>query len=152
MNSENKATRIYGIDPGSIKEVDKVNNMSELDLWLAIDGLGYHIWYCNHQMSHGRIDFVDLTEEIYAIEYLVYQTKKFGVEFPEPQPGKHIEQTDSYVAWYKFYSNHFKNVLSNEQWNKFMLAKTMNQDLSPYLPQGNWRDLLQKEKTMKKRV
>ena len=82
MSSENKV-RIYGIDPGSIKEVEKINNLDEIDLWLTIDGLGYHIWWCNHAMSHGRIEKVDLTEEQYALEYLVYQTRKFGVELPE---------------------------------------------------------------------
>ena len=148
MSNENK-TRIYGIDPGSIKDVDAVNNLNEIDLWMTIDALGYHIWYCNHEMAHERIDRVDLTEEQYAMEYMVYQTKKFGVELRDPEEGKHIEQSPSYMAWYQFYSNHFKNVLTDEEWNKFMLAKKNNEDITPYLPEGNWKDFMGKAKVIK---
>ena len=149
MSNENQTPKIYGIYPGCIKDVDAINNMSEIDLWLTIDGLGYHIWYCNHQIAHERIERVDLTEEQYAMEYMVYQTKKFGVELSEPEIGKHIEPSMSYAAWYSFYSNHFKNVLSDEEWNAFMNAKNLGEDISKYLPQGSWKDSLEKEKTIK---
>ena len=87
MNNENKS-RIYGIDPGSIKDVDEFNNLDEIDLWMNIDGLGFYLWYCNHEMADGRMSRVDLTEEQYAMEYMVYQTKKFGVELRDPEEGK----------------------------------------------------------------
>lgn len=145
MDSENKV-RIYGIDPGSISEVEKINNLDEIDLWLTIDGLGYHIWYCNHAMSHGRIDKVDLTEEQYALEYLVYQTRKFGVELPEAEEGKHLVGTPSYYAWYSFYSNHFKNVLTDKEWEQFQILKAKGEDVSKYLPSGSWKELLDSER------
>jgi len=147
MDNENNKNRIYGIDPGCIKDVDAVNDMNEVDLWLTIDALGYHIWYCNHAMAHNRIKHVDLTEEQYAIEYLVNQTKKFGVELSDPEIGKHVQQTPSYLAWYSFYNKHFKEVLSKEQWDKFMIAKQNNEDISQYLPEGSWKDSMQNEKT-----
>lgn len=148
MSNENK-TRIYGIDPGSIKDVDDFNSLDEIDLWMNIDALGFYLWYCNHEMSDGRMDYVDLTEEQYAMEYMVYQTKKFGVELGEPEEGKHIEQSDSYMAWYQFYSNHFKNVLSKEDFNKFVLAKKNNEDITSYLPEGSWKDSMGKSKVLK---
>ena len=143
MDNQNNKNRIYGIDPGCIKDVDAVNNMNEVDLWLTIDALGYHLWYCNHAMAHNRIEYVDLTEEQYAIEYLVNQTKKFGVELEEPAIDKHITPTPSYRAWFKFYDNHFKNVLTNEQWNAFQQAQKDGQDTSAFMPTGNWTDLLE---------
>ena len=146
-----KNARIYGIDPGSISDVEEINNLSEVDLYFAIDALGGHIWRCNHDMYHGRIPKTDLTEEQYAIEYMVYQTKKFGVELPEPEVDKHITPTPSYRAWFEFYHHHFNDVLSNEEWNAFQRAKKAGQDTSSFMPSGHWTDLLEKEtKTLQK--
>ena len=137
-----KTTRIYGKDPGSIQDVERIINLSEVELFLAIDGLGGHIWQCNHDMAHGRIPKIDLTEEQFALEFLVYQTTKFGVELAEPEIDKHILPTPSYQAWYNFYSNHFKNVLTDEEWNTFMQALNNGQDTSAFMPSGKWQDLL----------
>lgn len=146
-----KNARIYGIDPGSIKDVERINNLSEVDLYFAIDAMGGHIWRCRHDMAHGRIPEIDLTEEQYALEYMVYQTTKFGVELPTPEIDKHITSTPSYNAWYKFYSSHFKDVLTDEQWNAFQRAQRNGQDTSAFMPTGHWTDLLEKpvQKTLK---
>lgn len=138
---ENKK-RIYGLDPGSIENLEQINNLSELDLYFAIDGLGYHIWYCNHAMAHDRIPKVDLTEEQYALEYLVYQTRKFGVELPDAKEGKHIERTQSYDAWYRFYHNHFYNFLTKKQFEEFQYRKLNGENVDEFIPQGSWKDLL----------
>lgn len=63
--------RIYGIDQGSIKDVEPFKTIDEIDLYFNIDAMGGHIWYCRHEMSHGRIPKVDLTEEQYVLEYMV---------------------------------------------------------------------------------
>ena len=138
---ENKK-RIYGLDPGSIKNTDQINKLSEIDLYFVIDALGYHIWSCNHQMSHNRIPKIDLTEEQYALEYLVYQTRKFGVEIPDAEEGKHVERTQSYDAWFRFFNNHFNNVLTDKQFKEFQLRKTKGENVDEFMPQGSWCDLL----------
>lgn len=146
-----KNARIYGIDPGCIKDIETINNLSEVDLYFNIDAIGAHLWHCKHEMAHGRIEEFDLTEEQYALEYMIYQTTKFGVEFPEPTIDKHIIATPSYQAWYNFYSNHFKNILTDEQWNAFQEAQKTGQDTSAFMPTGHWTDLLEKpaQKTLK---
>lgn len=138
-----KNARIYGIDPGSISDVEKINNLSEVDLYFAIDAMGGHIWRCKHDMAYGRIPVINLTEEQYALEYMVYQTTRFGVELPAPEIDKHIIATPSYNAWYKFYSDHFKNTLTDEQWNAFQQAQREGQDTSAFMPSGHWTDLLE---------
>lgn len=146
-----KNARIYGIDPGCLKDVATINNLSEVDLYFAIEAMEAHIWRCRHEMKYGRIPQIDLTEEKYALEYMIYQTTKFGVELPNPTLGQHIPITPSYNAWYSFYSNHFKNVLTDEQWIAFRKAQKSGQDTSEFLPSGHWSDLLSsKEKTIKK--
>ena len=86
---------------------------------------------------------MDLEEEQYALEYLVYQTTKFGVDLPKPESGKHIIPTDSYWAWFRFYDNHFKHVLTEEQWDAFQEARSKGKDISAFMPSGNWADSLE---------
>jgi len=123
----------------------------EVDLYFAIDAMGGHIWSCRHNMAHGRIPEIDLTEEQYALEYMVYQTTKFGVELEEPAIDKHITSTPSYWAWFRFYDNHFKNVLTDKQWNAFEEARRNGQDTSAFMPSGHWTDLLEKTETLTKK-
>lgn len=138
-----KNTRIYGKDTGSIQDVEAVNNLSEVELFFQINALGGHIWRCKHEMAHGRIEHVDLTEEQYALEYMVYLTTKFGVEIPEPEMDKHVEGTESYRAWFKFYNDHF-NGMSESEWESFVRVRQNGGDVTPYMPTGSWKDLLEK--------
>lgn len=147
-----KNARIYGIDPGCIKDVESINNLSEVDLYFAIDAMGGHIWRCQHDASHGRIPPVDLTEENYALEYMSYQTTKFGVELNEPEIDKHITPTPSYNAWYNFYNNHFKHVLTDEQFQKFLDEKRKGNDVSAYMPTGFWADSLKNHPQKQKKA
>jgi len=146
MKNEN---RIFGLDPGAIKNPEQIDNLSEIDLYFAIEGLGLHIWCRQYEMAHNRSQNIDLTEQQFALEYLVYQTTKFGVDLPVPKKGYHIETTDSYNVWYKFYYNHFNNILSKEQFEKFQEKKLKGQNIEEFMPKGDWRDLLnEKSKTL----
>lgn len=104
--------------------------------------MGAYLWRCHHEMARDRMKKIDLTEENYAIEYMVYQTTKFGVELPEPAIDKHITATPSYNAWYQFYANHFKYTLSNEEWNAFQEAHRTGKDITSFMPSGHWTDSL----------
>lgn len=135
--------KIYGIYPGSIKDVEVFNNMGELDLYFNIDAVAGHISRCMREIRRGRIEKLDLTEVRYALEYMVYQTTRFGVEIPEPQIDEHVAATPSYWAWFNFYNDHFKNVLTDEQWDAFQNKRRLKQDVSEYMPEGNWQDTLE---------
>lgn len=137
-----KNARIYGKDPGSISNVEEINNLSEVDLYFKIDTMSAFIWRCKYAMACGKIPKIDLTEEQYALEYMIYQTTRFGVELPDPEIDKHITATPSYEAWYKFYSDHFKYTLTDEQWVAFKKARRKGQDTSAFMPSGHWTDLL----------
>ncbi len=139
-NFEQENERIYGIDPGNIKDVEQINNLNELELYLAIDTLKTYIWKKRYDMIMGKTSKIDLTEEQYALEYMMYQTKKFGVCFPKATAHRHISATTSYIAWYNFYDNHFKNILTDDQWNDFQKALKEKQDISKYKPTGKWND------------
>ena len=143
---KNNEEKIYGIYPGCLSRLEEIENFSELDFYEAIDYIGGIIWRCNHDMADGRIEVVDLTELQYALEYLVDKTRKFGVELPEPEPGKHLTPSKSYLAWFQFYYNHFHYTLTDEEWNKYQKAKKNKEDISKFMPKGSWKDLLEEEK------
>lgn len=140
---------IYGIYPGIINP-SLVKDYSEVDLWLNIDALSYHIWRCKHDIAKGRIASIDLTEEEYGLEYLAYQTTRFGVDLPKPELDKHIIPTPSYFAWNEFYRHHFKEVLSEAEWNAFIRIKNAKGDISSFLPKGDWHSLMPNNQSMKK--
>lgn len=135
--------KIYGIYPGSIEDVEKINNLNEIDLFLAIDSLSYSLWKKKKDISLN----IDTTEDEYALDYMIYQTTKFGVDLSIPIDGNRIFKTSSYIAWYSFYKNHFKK--NKDTWKRFLYAKKNNFDISEYLPKGNWKDLYEKQKTLK---
>ncbi len=134
--------KIYGIYPGSIKDPEKIAQLSEVELYFMIDALQQHIRYCNHAASHGRMEPVDLTEEKYAVEYLAYQTTRFGVQLASPEMDKHIVVTPSYAAWVTFYSNHFKQGLTDNEWKEFQRRRSTGEDVSMFMPKGDWHDLI----------
>lgn len=140
--------KISGKYPGSIKNPEAFTNISELDLYFAIDALGGALWHHRHLMSHGIVPQTDLSEDQFALEYLVYQTVRFGVAIPEPCYGKTIQATPSYQKWYNFYHNHFHG-MSDERWQAFSQAYSAGEDVTPFLPKGSWRDSLDDEPTLK---
>ena len=107
------------------------------------------LWRLNHDMADGRIEEVDTTDIQYGLEYLVNKTRKFGVELPEPEAGKHLEPTESYLTWFKFFHDHFHYWLTDEEWKNYQKARKNKEDVSAYMPQGSWKDLLEEKKKIK---
>lgn len=141
-NIKQKGIRIYGIDPGFLDNKDQIDQLSDVDLYFAIENLSKIIASTIQNASHDGIP--NLIEEQYAIEYCAYQTKKFGVELAEPEYGKHILSTSSYEAWYNFYDNHFKKELTDEELSEYQENKKQGKDVLKYMPKGNWKDNLSK--------
>ena len=129
-----------------------VENLCEIDLWYKIDQIGGMIFYSRH--DYGRFgkeeevpkDLLNkrLLEAQYNLECLVYATRKYGVEFErEPSTDKHIEKSDTYIAWYNFWYNHFRS-MSVEEFNHFVDLKNAGEDVSEYLPKESWKDSYKK--------
>lgn len=115
--------KIYGLYPGSLQDIEKINTMNEIELYFAIYKLSWKIW------ESSRNNDSDLEEDKYALEYLIYQTTRFGVELNEPCENKHILKTASYNAWYNFYSSYLKKFLNKEQWECFIAARDNNEKI-----------------------
>ena len=108
--------KIYGIYSGSLQWPEMIDKLNEVDLYLQIDALKENI-YWKYKMASAAHSELNTTEDDYALEYLIYKTKKFGTKIPEPKRGQHIRITEEYERWYEYYENHFKKNLTEEEWN-----------------------------------
>ena len=89
--------KIFGIYPGSIKDIDAVKKYSASELREQIFRISNKI---KDELNEDNISIQDILEDQYALEYLMQQTRQFGVLLPVPEKGKHIKATDSFNNWY----------------------------------------------------
>jgi len=94
---------IFGIYPGSIKNPDAFLTISELKLFLNIRHRDSREYFIHNSLVSQMMPL----EDAYAIEFVAYQTVRFGVQIPEPKMGERILATPSYREW--FYS-HYDNL------------------------------------------
>lgn len=137
----------YGVYTGFLKEesIKIAQEGEERDLFSLIDGIGYFIWRMNHDAAHGRFEMTegieeDLKEAQYAIEYAVLNTRRFGVEIPDVEENGHVERTDSYDKWFRWWNDYFKYKLTDDEWNEYQRASENKEDLSKYRPEGDWKN------------
>ena len=107
-----KCEKIYGLYPGYFNDVCELDQMSASEIFFAIRKFANSIYKIKNFVGH-NVENVDLSEEEYTFDFLVYYTRKFGVEIPDPQPGKRIEITDSFMDWYKTYFVAYKNIMKD---------------------------------------
>jgi len=143
-NNEKK----WGIYPGLINPI-VMNSISEIDVWKKIDNLGAVMFWTRHDADKPWVEPMtekDLIEAQYTLEYLVYYTRHFGVEFSyEPRNTIHVERSESYNAWYLFWKNHFDS-MDPDTYNKFVDDKFNCKDISKYMPEISWKESYQKIK------
>lgn len=131
-------------DPKYLRE-----EIKEEDLYNKIEKLGGSLFWFKHDYNKPWVTNQFKSEEEqketllglqYNLEFLVYCTKRFGVVFTkEPSVEEHVERTESYDSWYKFWDDHFKN-MPDEVYNKFVDAKNNGEDVSKFLPETSWKD------------
>ncbi len=124
--------KIYGLYSGSIEKPREVENMDEPYLYWGILMLNSKILFSQ------RIE--DINEDEYALDFCVYQTKKFGTDISEPEKGKRIQTGPLFQKWFQFHDHHFRVVLTDKERKDFQEAHSYEKDVSTYMPEGNWED------------
>lgn len=136
--------KIWGIY-NTFNKPELFDSLDEIDIWKKIDNLGGAIFWALHDQGKPwavNVSPKDLIEAQYNLEYLVYSTRRFGVEFSqEPSATEHVEKSPSYNAWFKFWHDHFES-MSHEIYNQFIDDKFSGKDISKYMPSGSWKDSL----------
>lgn len=152
-NIENtKEEKIWGTY-NTFKDASILDTLDEIDIWKKIDNLGGTIFWQNHDYDKpwATLTSKEMIEAQYNLEYLVYLTRKFGVEFDkEPTATEHVQESKSYNAWFQFWYNHFES-MSEEVYKQFVDDKFSGKDISKYMPTTSWKDTLEKvpQKTLK---
>ena len=138
--------KIYGVY-NTFGDSEALEALDEIDIWRMIDNLGGSIFWTLHDSSKpwsNNVSKKDLVTALYNLEYLVYSTRRFGVEFSkEPSITEHVERSESYNTWFKFWQNHFKS-MTNKEYDQFIDDKTSGKDISKYMPSNSWKDSLEK--------
>jgi len=128
----------YGKYPVGL-EPDKINNMSEVDLYFLINNLYKIIDKASTSelmenkifMSNYHANYVipNTKKFVSLFNYFAVQTKKFGVESPE-----------DFRGWINFYNSFYDNLFINSpsDWQNFQKLRARNEDISAYLPKTNW--------------
>ena len=138
--------KLWGVY-NTLDNPEMFETLDEIDIWKKIDNLGGSIFWAMHDSGKpwaSNVSAKDLINAQYNLEYLVYSTRRFGVEFSkEPSATEHVERSESYNAWFSFWHNHFKS-MSSEVYNQFVDDKFIGKDISKYMPSGSWKDSLEK--------
>jgi len=148
---EKRDEKLWGIY-NTFDDPEMLENLSEIDTWKKIDNLGGAIFWAMHDAGKpwsANISAQELINAQYNLESLVYSTRRFGVEFSkEPSATEHVEKSESFNAWFKFWHNHFES-MSHEVYNQFIDDKSNGKDISKYMPSSNWKDLFNESKQKK---
>ena len=76
----------------------------------------------------------------YNLDFLIYSTRKYGVEFDcEPSSTRRIEKSESFNKWFTFWENHRKT-LDTCKYAEFLHKLVNNEDVSEYMPDTKWND------------
>jgi len=140
----------WGIDPGTFimkKGVEILKSGSEYGVYGIIDVLDRFIHNVKHasQLNHeiGMPMPIEVADDMiraqYALEFAVMQSRRFGVEIPDPKPGEHVDRTDSYKAWYEWWDTYIQRDMTSEQWGELNALLETGGDLSKFRPSGDWK-------------
>lgn len=144
MDSQTKDVqeKKWGLYPAFLVP-EQVEQFDEIGLWNRINKLGGAIFYAFH--DDGKpwsepLSAAQLIDAQYALEYLVYETRRFGVEFSrDPSADRHMERSLSYDAWFRFWNNHFES-MDPDVYNAFVSDRNAGRDVSKYMPADTWKD------------
>ena len=139
-STNNPLVKIYGIYKGSVKYINNIEKLNEIELFFLIHNLNYYIWRCHRETYLKQMDDHDFTEDIYALEYLKYQTTRFGVKLKEPNVFNKIGTSTSYESWYQFYNNYFYDTLTSQELDELKKDYYAGKDITKYLPTNTWQN------------
>ena len=92
----------YGLYPAFL-DIKTVDNLSEFEIfWYTTSLLNMYKKYDSSNSSEKKKDI------LYAIEYMVYQTKKLGLDILPPEENGHIKPTIEYIKWFNSWTNYLK--------------------------------------------
>jgi len=98
--------KLYGLYPASLNSniQRKINYMTEEETFKLIHYIEGEIFWSQHEDRNHSIDLEDLETKYYALDYVIYSTRRFGINFNPPST-KRLEKNKEYLNWYKKWNN-----------------------------------------------
>lgn len=135
----NKQEKVWGL----YNTIGNLDTFDEFSVWITIYNLENAISWSMHD-KRKPCGMLALTEAQYNLEYLIYYTRVFGVEFSkEPSSDKHIEKSESYNTWFKFWSDLYES-MPTDIYRQFMSDKYSGKDVSKYMLKNSCKNTLEK--------
>ena len=153
--------KISGIYPGTLQGQQKeIKNMDEANVYLlvrqVIDRLdNLSEFYNEHyiELANQELDRLQ-SEKIeweYAFDFCLANLARFGVEQHFSIDTKRMEETDTFKAWYQWWSEYFEEIQNDKNLFKLFCDQRKNcLDLKMFRPNGSFNDLLCKKKVKEK--
>ncbi len=142
---ENIEEKVWGIY-NTYKNPEFFETLHEAGIWHKINLLSNQLFWAYHDGNkpwRKNEPIEDLIDAQYNLEYLMYLTKRFGVEFSrEPSATEHVEQSESLNAWFDFWDKYFDS-MDSKTYDEFFEAYQNGEDISKYMPECTWKEALE---------
>lgn len=153
--------KISGIYSGALHDQQReINHMDEANVYLlvqqVITKLNNLMEFYNNSYSELTVQELDRlqSEKIeweYAFDFCLAHLARFGVEQHFNVDSKRMEETPTFKAWYQWWNEYFEQIQNDTELLKLFYEQRRNcLDLKMFRPQGSFKDLLNKRKTLKK--
>jgi hypothetical protein len=134
--------KIFGIYPGflTVKDLIELEDFCESELFYLIDTLGKSISLAA-EIAKKKKTVIDLTEELYAIDFLITQASSFGVVVPNPTLNDRIAPTESFILWYSWWAKYYEETLTDNDRRLYDEMYAKGEDVSLlFRPSGDWEE------------
>jgi hypothetical protein len=140
VENEQQEVKEFGTYPGYLTPdaIKALEEGPEVAVYLAITEIGGFMWTLKHDASGRQLKTTpeqdaEFVEAHYALEFVVLKTRRFGVEIADPEPGGHVERTESYNAWFRRWDGYIKS-LSELQWSELTRRLANNDNVLAFQP------------------
>lgn len=117
----------------------EVENYPEIELFYMIYIIKSILYIIKLEGSN-----IDISEDLYALDYCIYQTKKYGVDIQKPLNDEYLSENESFKLWYNWWYTYFKYDLPYNVWLSCRETEYQNCNIDLFRPQGNWKKELKK--------
>lgn len=155
--NEIKKQKISGIYPGAYQGYQKsINKVSEADMVLLIDQTISKVNSIEENISNNELTKemmeklkTELIEWQYAFDFCIAHLSRFGVEQKFNPKTNRMEETPTFVAWYKWWQDYLSEIRNNpELYSKFVNCRKTCQQLDFFKPEGDFTNCLVKEQKL----
>ncbi|MBR5662524.1 MAG: hypothetical protein IKX00_02590 [Bacilli bacterium] len=119
----------------------ELEQLNELEVWDIIREMELELKYnamdpmLGHCLSSSKVINYE-----YDLQYIIYFTRKFGVQFDCEPSEKRIEKSESFNKWYAFYEKLIEDMKESGLYAEYLKDKQLHNSLDKYMPTTSWKE------------